>query len=326
MPVHKQKYTLPLVDIVAVCYNHANYLTQTLNSIIEQTYPNINLIIVDDCSQDNSATLIADWIKNTHSDCTFIRHAINRGLCPTLNEALNYCKGEYIQFIACDDILLPNKIEIQIELFSRLDTDTGFIYTDMEYIDKDNRNLGITSFKLSFGNTQFQPPKGHIYHNLLENYFIPTPSILWNSKVFSTLGGFDEQLYMEDLDYVIRASQRFKAEYINRITVKYRYLESSISHSNNPKFILSHLLSYEKHLNSDRRARHLAMSQIAKHSIHAYQLKVPKISKWLLYKFLHEKNISSLLYFILYIIGIDHPTVSKILKKINNKFNLYTLL
>ena len=56
-------YNKPLVSIIALCYNHASYLEETLDSIIEQTYPNIQLIILDDCSSDNSVELINAWIK-----------------------------------------------------------------------------------------------------------------------------------------------------------------------------------------------------------------------------------------------------------------------
>ena len=76
--------TDPLVSIVALCYNHESYLKETLDSILNQTYKNIQLIIIDDCSKDNSISLIKNWIHKNKVECVFIAHKENRGVCKSL--------------------------------------------------------------------------------------------------------------------------------------------------------------------------------------------------------------------------------------------------
>ena len=127
---------LPLVSIVALCYNQERFLEETLDSIKAQTYPNIQLIIMDDCSQDGSVAKIEEWIKKNKVDCKFIAHEKNQGLCRTLNEALEYCDGIYYQAFACDDIMFPDKIERQVREFEKSEEDVMVIFSDGVLIDE----------------------------------------------------------------------------------------------------------------------------------------------------------------------------------------------
>ena len=89
------KDNFPLVSIVAICYNHEKFVKETLDSILHQTYSNIQLIIIDDCSQDNSVSEIKNWIKMNSVDCVFIERTENSGLCKNLNEGIVVSKGKY---------------------------------------------------------------------------------------------------------------------------------------------------------------------------------------------------------------------------------------
>src|SRR5689334_1867763 len=91
---------LPLVSILAANYNNARYVLESLESIKQQTYPNIELIIVDDASADNSPQLISDWLKTANIPHKYIVHEQNKGLCSTCNELLRNANGKYISFIA----------------------------------------------------------------------------------------------------------------------------------------------------------------------------------------------------------------------------------
>jgi len=140
----------PLVSIIAICYNHEKYVIETLDSILDQTYANIQLIIMDDCSSDNSVQVINDWIKEKKVECIFVPHIENCGLCKTLNEALNYVNGDYYQAISCDDILMPEKITTQLAIFDhyqsvavvtstviKIDYNGKYISTNTEELNSD---------------------------------------------------------------------------------------------------------------------------------------------------------------------------------------------
>ena len=99
----------PLVSIIACCYNHEKYVEETLGSIKSQTHGNIELIIIDDFSTDQSVKKISNWIEKNKYSCTFIKNTENLGVVKTLNKALKKCNGKYFSIIACDDIFLKKK-------------------------------------------------------------------------------------------------------------------------------------------------------------------------------------------------------------------------
>jgi alpha-1,3-rhamnosyltransferase len=106
-----------LVSVVIPCYNHARYLKECIMSVIAQDFRNIELIIIDDGSKDASVQVI-DEMRGA-CEARFTRFEFipreNRGLCNTLNQALEWCEGEYYAALASDDIWLPFKLRTQVE-------------------------------------------------------------------------------------------------------------------------------------------------------------------------------------------------------------------
>lgn len=109
-----KKKDSPLVSIVVPCYNHANYVRETIESIVNQTYKNIELVVIDDGSTDNSVEIIQKLAKNYNF--TFI-YRPNKGLSATLNEGMNLSKGKYFCACACasDDLYIIDKIEKKVK-------------------------------------------------------------------------------------------------------------------------------------------------------------------------------------------------------------------
>ena len=105
----------PLVSVAIPCYNHERFVQDSIQSIIDQTYQNIELIIIDDGSRDGSVEKIKEMIPACQE--RFVRfefrHRPNKGLSATLNEALEWCEGKYFSALASDDIVLKNKIDKQ---------------------------------------------------------------------------------------------------------------------------------------------------------------------------------------------------------------------
>ncbi len=151
---------LPLVSIIAVCYNHEKYVEQTLNSIANQRYENIQLIIVDACSSDDSLKIIEKWIENSGFYCSFIKQSVRTNMCKNLNEALKHATGKYYQVISCDDYFLPNKTKLQVDIFERLSNDYGLIYSDVNICDE-NGKIQLKSFYDENGLRN--PPHGDVY-------------------------------------------------------------------------------------------------------------------------------------------------------------------
>lgn len=217
-----------LVSVIAVCYNHEKFLVETLDSIKNQTYKNIELIIMDDCSSDNSVQKIQEWIKENKYNCTFVPHKQNQGVCKTLNEAISYCHGEYIQMVSCDDVLLSYKIQLQVNLFKELDNKYGVVYSDAKFIDENSKEMNIKFIAYHTKGRSGMELTGNIFSELAKGNFIPAMSVLMKRKMVEQIGQYDEALDYEDYDYWLRISKEFYFYYINEILVKYRMHSSNL--------------------------------------------------------------------------------------------------
>lgn len=110
-------YPKPLVSIVVVTYNQKNYISQTLQSLIDQDYKNIEIIVSDDASRDGTQTVIQDFANRHPGIVIPLLHQTNQGVTGNCNAALKQCRGEFIAFAGGDDLYEPSKISAQIEWF-----------------------------------------------------------------------------------------------------------------------------------------------------------------------------------------------------------------
>jgi len=127
-----------LVSIVTPSYNSAKYISQTIESVLNQTYQNWEMIIVDDLSSDNSIDIISKYLGDR---IKLIQLEKNSGSAVARNRAIEEAKGRYIAFLDADDIWLPNKLEKQIEFLDRYKL--AFTYSSYYLIDEDGNDLGI---------------------------------------------------------------------------------------------------------------------------------------------------------------------------------------
>lgn len=117
---------VPLVSVIIPSFNHAQYIEKAIQSVLEQTYGNIELIIVDDGSQDDSHSVIKRYseIRRIH----MILSQKNRGQSAALKQGLALSKGEFVCFLPSDDWFLPHKIELQVAKFLICDHQVGVVY------------------------------------------------------------------------------------------------------------------------------------------------------------------------------------------------------
>lgn len=241
----------PKVSIIAVCYNHEKYCIETLESINLQTYKNIELIIIDDKSSDNSIIKIENWIRQNNINCKFIKNEKNLGICKTLNKAIEFCTGEFMQMVSCDDIFYLNKIEKQVQKLLEIDNSYGIVYSDADIIDE---NSNLIDLKFINYNTKYRKApclSGNIYEDLAIDNFIPAMSVLIRKVVYEKIGKYDERLIYEDYDFWLRASKDFRFYYMNNTFVKYRiHSENLHKKSNSNRWKSSNILLGIKHINN----------------------------------------------------------------------------
>ena len=212
----------PIVTVICTCYNHASYVKEALSSVMEQTYPHIQLIVVDNFSTDTSVAVISEFLS-PYPGILFLQNKKNKGICRAFNEAAALAKGSYLIDLSADDVLMPDRIERQVAEFERLPEEYGLIYSNVAYIDPQGR---LTGYGFQEHDT---PPSGDIFAPLLEKHFLPSPTTLFKTSVFFSLGGYNETLAFEDFDYWIRCARNYSFGYLNEVTTKKRVLPQSLS-------------------------------------------------------------------------------------------------
>jgi glycosyltransferase involved in cell wall biosynthesis len=216
--------SFPRVTVICLCYNQARFVRDAIRSVLTQTYENIELIVVDDASTDNSVKEIREELRN-HTEVKFIQLPTNKGNCRAFNHALSFATGEYLIDLAADDILLQERIaKGVVALTEGLDT-FGVNFTDAEWIAEDGTHVYRQSDRFPHQSI----PTGDIYKPLIERFFICSPSMMFSRRVIDVLGGYDELLAYEDFDFWIRSSRLFKYCYTPEVLIKKRIVKRSMS-------------------------------------------------------------------------------------------------
>jgi GT2 family glycosyltransferase len=225
----------PLVTAIVLSYNQARFVVETLDSVIAQSYPTTELVIVDDCSSDNSVAIIEDWLAKNPTCCTFIRHRQNQGICKSLNDALVAANGKYISMVASDDVWLPDKIEGQVKMMEAQSDSVGVLYSDAFQIDENGSPLP-EMFIAAHRNLP-EIPQGDVLNTLLEGNFIPGMTALIRRSCYEKVGLYDEALPWEDWDMWMRIARRYWFVYSPTPSAKYRCHAKSLSHSDRERML-----------------------------------------------------------------------------------------
>jgi len=210
--------SIPLISVVMNCYNSDEYLKDTIESVLSQTYKNFEIIFWDNQSTDNSAKIIKSYNDKR------IKYFYASKFTP-LGEARNFaigkCSGEWIAFLDCDDIWDKNKLEYSfLELVNSNDKENiALIYSKSNIIDKGNNIISLSGKVLS----------GNIHERLLiDGNFIIFSSIIVRKDILNQSGNIDEKLnYCEDYDLLLKVCKNYSAIGVAKYLTSYRM------HSNN---------------------------------------------------------------------------------------------
>lgn len=217
-----------LVSVVVVTYNSSKYVIDTLESIYRQSYPNIELIICDDASVDNTVEICNDWLfrhKKRFTNTVLIRHRSNIGVTANCNSGYKVANGEWVKDIAGDDILLDDCIEKNLINVLR-NHNSKFFFSNVEIFGDEKLCKEHNPYQLLQDQNKFFAATPYEQYMYLITKTIPFYgcTLFVNRKAIIDLGGFDEEIRnMEDYPMWIKATQNgFKLEYFDSITVRYR--------------------------------------------------------------------------------------------------------
>lgn len=214
----------PLVSVICLCYNQSGFVQEAIESVLNQSYPNIQLIVVDDASTDNGVPVIEQMITE-HPTIEFLSLHSNLGNCKAFNRGLMVSKGEYLIDFAADDVLLPTRIEEGVKALQQAGKEYGVHFSDAEVISEDGNQLSLHSDRFP----HLTIPQGDIYIKLISRYFICPPTMMFTREVMDHLGGYDEALTYEDFDFLIRSARKFKYKYSPTVLVKKRITENAMA-------------------------------------------------------------------------------------------------
>ena len=218
---------LPLVSIAAINYNNSRYVIDTLDSISKQTYPNIELVIVDDCSTDNCVELITDWLNTYDRPYKFVRHETNMGICAAYNSGLKNATGKYFTVIDTDDVMLPGKTTDQVNILEASDAKVGAVYSDAHVMDVNG--VPIEGLFIRKHRQFVEIPSGNIYADLLQGNYIPCMTVMMKRMVFESVGAYDETLVYEDYDMWLRIAKEYEIVFSEFVSARYRIRPGSLT-------------------------------------------------------------------------------------------------
>lgn len=223
-----------LVSVVIPNYNYALYLRETLDSVLAQTYPHIEIIVVDDGSEDGSREIFDSYGEKIRS--IFQQ---NQGVSAARNNGVSHSNGEFIAFLDADDAWLPTKIEKQVQRFS-IDKSLGLVHVGVDEIDADGNSLV----------ERLEGVEGHVSAILLmlkrEGVLGGGSGLMVPRRVFDEVGGFDLRLSTSaDWDLGYQISRRHAVGFVPEILLKYRVHDSNMHGNVN---VMEHdmMLAFEK--------------------------------------------------------------------------------
>lgn len=230
----------PLVSVIVPCYNHEKYVELCINSIIQQTFSDFELIVIDDGSKDSSIEIL----KNLQEKYGF-RLVIqeNMGLSATLNKGLQeFAKGKYMTFCASDDYWTLNKLELQVN-FMESNPEIPMCYGKAHYIDEDSKILE----KYDSQNEVLKG--GYIFDDIFTFKLHPPVNYLFKRTIFFEIGFYDSTIYAEDYYMNLQIASKFQIGFINDYLFYYRVDRSAGKVIRFDKVSKSHLMSIEGYKN-----------------------------------------------------------------------------
>ncbi|MGI0107070.1 glycosyltransferase family 2 protein [Salinimicrobium sp. WS361] len=198
----------PLFSIIIPNFNREEVIRTAISSVLEQTYTNFEIIVVDDCSTDNSRQVIAG-VKDAR--LKLLQMPKNSGAAAARNYGIKHSKGDYISLLDSDDFYAPEFLEETFKGLSTAESSVGFSWTGVRYFEAGKSSENI-----------WQPlRKENAYITFLHSLHIGTNSgITFKKEIFERVGYFNEALpAAEDTDFFLRLTQQFEYEIIPKILI-----------------------------------------------------------------------------------------------------------
>jgi glycosyltransferase involved in cell wall biosynthesis len=303
-----------LVTIGIPNYNYGHYILETLESVEHQDYDNMEVIVVDDCSTDDSVQIIGNWINKYDGPKRFLlkKNKQNLGLTKVCNLLLSNARGKYFQPLDADDILLPGKINRQVKLLEENNA-AAFIYSNANVMNE----RGVVTEDDYLARIHYEKdkmPSGFILDRLLEFNFVCLPTVLINTAKAREMGGFNEDLQVQDYYMWLKLAEKYEILYMNEITAKYRVHAasmgtSSVTNTKSEDSVLN--IKYPYYAQSNPSIKKIIKRNIQNSSVYLFEHGYPTAKKWIAIAFRLKPGPKTFFYFLISRLGIPFGLIRK---------------
>jgi len=215
----------PLVSVVIPCYNHQAFIIDCLESIKQDSYERIEIVLIDDGSVDESYNLAMAWLdanKGCFEAVAYSKQS-NQGICKTCNTLIRQSSGEFIFPLASDDLAGPDGISKTLNYYLTHCNEPTLLFTDLELIDYEGRLFAKSGSAHTHRDAKLlENNKEYLKLDLLVNWGIPYMQQFYPRELFDLLGGYSEKLKCEDYYFALKNIAAGSVAYAPVISRQYR--------------------------------------------------------------------------------------------------------
>ena len=236
MQAQNKKEALPLVSVFVITYNQEKFIGPAVDSILSQSYPNIEIVVGDDCSTDSTWEVLSEYHSRFPEKIIAFRNERNLGITSNSNEVLRRCRGNYIAHMGGDDLFLPDKIAKQVAVMEA-DERVVLCYHDVAVFQSDT---GKTIKFLNKGFQGYPPVTGRAHHVLRHlvsdgNRFMAAPSVMVRHDAIPK-HGYDERVpcasdWLMWIEVLAGANKDARVEFLPEVLARYRRHETNITNN-----------------------------------------------------------------------------------------------
>ena len=235
----------PKISFIVTCYNYQDYIESALNSILNQTIQDFEIIVIDDASSDNSAQIIKNFAQMDNR-IKPIFNSKNLGLNKTLQIAINAAAGEWIAFLETDDLINQNYLQEKLHIAEKYPK-VGFIYNDVKFVGE-NQNSAQKKFQKIIQNNQNRKfPKNMFYDFGYQNPVLTMSSVMLKKKLLENVDFNTPIDKLTDWYIYIQIAQKTQFYYINKqLTFWNQHTNSYVNKNKKIKFKFANISAYIK--------------------------------------------------------------------------------
>ena len=246
---------MPTVSVIIHTYNNEKFIVETVESVLNQTYKDYEIIIVDDGSEDGTRDALMPYMQKIR-----YHYKENGGIASAKNAGINLSEAEFVAFLDHDDLWVPDKLQLQMECFNE-NHQVGLVYAKYTSF-RDGKEL------------RTKPEKGYsgwIFKELLAKSFIQTSTVVVKKECLNAVGPYDESFSLGDeYDMFLRISKKFQCGFVDKGLTRYRVHDTNAS-NNDFLFDNENLGVYKKVYNNfmdlDGEEKRILRKRIARYSM-----------------------------------------------------------